>query len=136
MLREQPLPKRSIHENHNTYNKRPTFIWHFFLRYVAYFYRFYLKYAIVPFFSLKLCIMALQHAGKMCDRHFSLCATLREASFDQKFTIISYLACAINSIQAKIWRNRTLQKNFQNKSKGSRLKYGYWASSRLWQKLG
>jgi hypothetical protein len=31
-----------------------------FLRHVAYFYRFYMKYAIVPFFSLTLCVMALQ----------------------------------------------------------------------------
>jgi len=37
----------------------------FFLRHFVYFYRFYLKYAIVPFFSLTLCVMALQQAGSV-----------------------------------------------------------------------
>jgi hypothetical protein len=36
----------------------------FFLRHTVHCYRFYLKYVIVPFFSLTLCVMALQQAGR------------------------------------------------------------------------
>src|SRR5579864_6779664 len=44
-----------------------SFLSYFFLRHVVYFYCFYLKYAIVPFCSLTLCVMALQQADCFWD---------------------------------------------------------------------